>query len=109
MRRGQSVEVQRFTFDLLAFFMRNPGRAIAKGELLVSVWGTMHRSDTVVARAVMKLRDAIGDDGSEPRIVKTIHRYGYRWDEPVRVELVNSAARPALDERSNRLTDDGGA
>lgn len=77
---GQLVDLQPLVFDLLAYFLAHPGRAISKDELLDKVWGNDTGSDAVVARAVMKIRRAIGDDGQEPKILKTVHRIGYRLD-----------------------------
>jgi DNA-binding winged helix-turn-helix (wHTH) protein/tetratricopeptide (TPR) repeat protein len=82
--RGQLADLQPLAFDLLAYFIVNVGRVIDKDELLTKVWGNSVGSDAMVARAVMKVRRAIGDDGQEPRMLKTVHRVGYRLDVTVR-------------------------
>ena len=82
--RGQLADLQPLAFDLLAYFITNAGRVISKDELLTNVWGNSVGSDAVVARGVMKVRRAIGDDGQEPRLLKTVHRVGYRLDMELR-------------------------
>lgn len=81
--RGQLADLQPLAFDLLGYFVANAGRAISKDELLAKVWGDVAGTDAMIARAVMKVRRAIGDDGQEPRFLKTIHRVGYRLDVEV--------------------------
>lgn len=83
--RGQLADMQPLAFDVLAYFIANVGRVVSKDELLASVWGTSVGSDAMVARAVMKVRRAIGDSGHEPRLLKTVHRVGYRLDLEVRL------------------------
>lgn len=88
--QGQLADLQPLIFSLLAFFVANVGRVISKDELLTKVWGNSVGSDAMVARAVMKVRRAIGDDGQEPRMLKTVHSVGYRLDIDVR-ELAGMA------------------
>ena len=78
-RKDQRVELQRQSFELLLYLMDHAERVVPKEELLTQVWGTVHVSDSVLARAVMKLRRALGDDGREPEVIRTIHGVGYRF------------------------------
>ena len=78
-REDQRVELQRQSFELLLYLMDHAERVVPKEELLTQVWGTVHVSDSVLARAVMKLRRALGDDGREPELIRTIHGVGYRF------------------------------
>ena len=73
------VELQPRTLDLLVFLIANRNRVVSKDELLIEVWRTAHISESVLARAVMKLRRALEQVGSDPDVVKTIHRVGYRF------------------------------
>lgn len=71
------VRLQPIVYALLEHFLSNPGRVIGKDELLESVWKTPFVTDSVVARAVMKLRKSVG------QIVTTVHGVGYRFDGAV--------------------------
>lgn len=81
---GRLVDLQPLVFDLLACFVAHAGQVLDKDTLLEKVWGHAVGSDAMIARAVMKLRRALGDDGQEPRWLKTVHRVGYRLDLPCR-------------------------
>lgn len=92
---GQLVDVQPLVFDLLLFFVQNPNRVVTKDEMLRAAWRSTVVSDSVVARGVMKLRRAIGDDAAQARILLTVHRVGYRFAAEVRLEAPSVAALPA--------------
>lgn len=71
------VRLQPIVYALLEHFLTNPGRVIGKDELLESVWKTPFVTDSVVARAVMKLRKSVG------QLVTTVHGVGYRFEGTV--------------------------
>ncbi|MDZ7812212.1 MAG: transcriptional regulator [Ideonella sp.] len=90
-RDGQRVALQRQSFELLLYLMDHAERVVPKDELLTQVWGTVHVSDSVLARAVMKLRRALGDDGRTPRLLRTVHGVGYRFVAPISRPTVQRA------------------
>jgi DNA-binding winged helix-turn-helix (wHTH) protein len=78
-RDATRVEMQPLAFDLLVYLVRNRNRVVTKAELRDVVWHGVHVSQAAVARAVMKVRRAIGDDGEQQRLIATIHSRGYRF------------------------------
>ncbi|MBC8056993.1 MAG: winged helix-turn-helix domain-containing protein, partial [Rhizobiales bacterium] len=70
-------------FDLLVYLLEHRDRVVSKNELLEHVWSGAVLTDSVVARAVMKVRKAIGDAADEPTSIRTLHRIGYRFVAPV--------------------------
>lgn len=102
LRDGRAVTVQRRVFDLLAYFVRNPGRVIGKEELLHNVWGRSILSDSVVASAVMKVRRAIGDSNQAPLLLQTAHRVGYRFIAKVTAEGIGIGELLAPDDARAR-------
>ena len=78
-RDGEPVEVQRLALDVLLYLVAHPERDIPKEELLRKVWGEAEVTESVIARAVMKLRRAIGDEQQPPTLLRTVHGVGYRW------------------------------
>ncbi len=66
-------------FDVLLYLIEHRDRVVSKNELLDAIWRTTYVSESVVARMVMKIRRVIGDTGSQPRLVRTVHRIGYRF------------------------------
>jgi DNA-binding response OmpR family regulator len=68
-------------FRLLEHFVRWPGRALTRGEILNAVWG---RSVIVTARSVDRcvttLRGKIEADSRAPKHIITIRDIGYRFE-----------------------------
>ncbi|BET48810.1 hypothetical protein RGQ21_37920 [Kitasatospora aureofaciens] len=67
-------------FDLLVFFLRNPGRAFAREELMREVWGWDFGDLSTVTVHVRRLRGKIEDDPARPRLIQTVWGVGYRFD-----------------------------
>lgn len=89
-------------FEVLLYLIRHRHRVVSKHELLDVIWPTCHVTENVVARCVMKLRRALGDDARGGRMIRTIHRVGYRFD--ARVEQGWSGDRPAPERRTDSST-----
>lgn len=78
-------------FDLLAFLMRNPGKAWSRSELLDQVWGHEFRGDErTVDLHVRRLRTQIEPRPADPRYIQTVWGTGYRMAE----SLPQGADRP---------------
>lgn len=77
--RGRLQEIEPKPFELLTYLIRHRDRVVSKDELLDVVWKHEPVTPGVIARAVMKARSAIGDKGSQPMLIKTVHRTGYRF------------------------------
>ena len=72
-------------FDLLAFLAGHPGQTYSKEELLRRVWGWEFGDTSTVTVHVRRLREKVELDPSDPRLVLTVGRAGYRMardDEP---------------------------
>ncbi|WP_167481590.1 MULTISPECIES: alpha/beta fold hydrolase [Amycolatopsis] len=83
-RRGEPVHVEPQVFALLTHLIRHRDRVVGKTELLDSVWGYRHVSESALTSRVKALRRAIGDSGERQRIVATVHGVGYRFVADVR-------------------------
>jgi DNA-binding winged helix-turn-helix (wHTH) protein/tetratricopeptide (TPR) repeat protein len=66
-------------FDLLVYLIRHRHRVVSTDELLDHCWGNQVVSVGVVARAILKARQAIGDQSKESPLIRTHHRAGYRF------------------------------
>ncbi|MFG1951677.1 response regulator transcription factor [Micromonospora sp. NPDC048830] len=67
-------------FDLLAFLLRNPGRAWSRAELLDRVWGWRFGDQSTVTVHVRRLREKIEQRPAEPRRIVTVWSVGYRYE-----------------------------
>jgi two-component system alkaline phosphatase synthesis response regulator PhoP len=84
---GKVVELTVKEFDLLKLFSSNPGRTYSRESLLSSVWGYQFDGyDHTVNSHINRLRAKIERDPSNPRYIKTIWGYGYRFAEPEELE-----------------------
>ena len=78
-RNGELVTLSPKVFDCLAYLIEHRERAVGRDELMAAVWGRADVSDTLLGQTVLKARRAIGDDGNEQRMIRTVPRFGYRW------------------------------
>jgi DNA-binding response OmpR family regulator len=77
---GEEVQLTVREFDLLLHFMRNPGQAFSRDQLMDAVWQYNFYTDTsTVTVHVRRLRAKIEADPSEPRWLQTVWGVGYRF------------------------------
>ncbi len=77
--RAQVVTVGPQVFDLLLHLVRNRDRVVSKDELLQAVWGGRIVSESTITSHINAVRKAIGDNGDEQRLIRTIARKGFRF------------------------------
>jgi DNA-binding response OmpR family regulator len=79
-RKGNEIKLTRAEFNLLAFFVQNPGKALSRDVLLNSVWGYESFPNTRTVDAhVVRLRQKLEPDPDVPRHFLTLHGVGYRF------------------------------
>ena len=82
-RNHDEIHLTRLEFELLAYFARNPSRAINRDELLDNVWNEpAHFSSRTIDVHIRRLRRKLG---SGLRLT-TVRGFGYRldgWDAAV--------------------------
>lgn len=79
LNRGARVPLAPKAFDVLCAMARHAGRLVSKNTLLDAVWGHQHVSESVLKTVVSELREALGEDPRQPRIIETVSRRGYRF------------------------------
>lgn len=78
METGREIDISSGQFDLLAYFLRHPGRVLTRDQLLDGVRGRMGGPyDRSVDVQVSKLRRRLGDDPARPQVIKTVRGGGY--------------------------------
>ena len=81
LRNEAEVPLTAKEFRLLAYFLKRPGRALTRKDILDAVWG---RSIIVTARSVDRcvttLRAKIEPDPRHPLHIHTIRDIGYRFE-----------------------------
>lgn len=64
--------------DLLFLLAATPGEAVSRERIMEALWPGQVVGDDSLARAVFKLRQALGDDAKAPRYIETLSKRGYR-------------------------------
>ena len=73
------LALSRTEFNLLAAFLKAPGRVFERGQLLDAVWGAdVVVGDRTVDVHVKALRRKIEEAGGDPKLVETVRGVGYR-------------------------------
>jgi DNA-binding winged helix-turn-helix (wHTH) protein len=78
-RQGAIVHSGPKLLRLLELLLENRPRALTKDDIHKSLWAGTFVSDATLTSLVAELRAAIGDDARAPRLVRTIHGYGYAF------------------------------
>ncbi len=82
--QGQDVALTTGEFDLLCAFARHPGRVLSRDFLLEQTRGREAGPfDRTVDVQVGRLRKKLGDDGDDPKIIKSVRSAGYILVPPV--------------------------
>src|SRR5439155_15650097 len=87
-RRGQVVALEPLALRVLAYFVQHPGQAVAKGDLFQTFWpGAAEESykEYSLRNCLTKIRQAVGDAGTQRAVLDTVRRYGYRFTAAVTV------------------------
>jgi DNA-binding response OmpR family regulator len=78
-RGKETFKLKPREFDLLSFFVRHPGRAWTRQELLDQVWGHTFEGDArTVDLHVRRLRAKVEPKEASPRYLETVWGVGYR-------------------------------
>jgi adenylate cyclase len=89
-------------FDLLDHLVRNRERVVSKDELIDSIWHGRAVTDSALTTRINAVRVALGDDGKNQRLIKTLPRRGFRFVAEVREE--SSAKSSANDTAAPKIS-----
>jgi TolB-like protein len=93
------IALEPQVFDLLEFLIRARDRVVSRDDVLEAVWHGRIVSDATLSSRVSAARSAIGDNGDEQRLIRTIARKGFRFIGEVREEssdTCNAAPHPIV-------------
>lgn len=76
---GEPIELSYKEFELLTYFMENPGIALSREKILNGVWNYDYFGDArTIDTHVKKLRAKLGEKGN--RYIQTIWGLGYKFE-----------------------------
>lgn len=90
---GERVEVEARPLELLRHLLHQAGELVTKDELLEAVWPGRVPSESVLTKAVAKLRQALRDE--DQTVIRTLYGQGYRLIVPVSVQAAGEAGQEA--------------
>jgi DNA-binding winged helix-turn-helix (wHTH) protein/tetratricopeptide (TPR) repeat protein len=91
-RQDVALTLNRRAFDLLLYFVRNPGRLLSKEELLKSVWPDATVDENSLMQSISVLRKALDEKPGENRWIATLPGRGYQFVSPVQVVSAEDAS-----------------
>jgi DNA-binding response OmpR family regulator len=80
IKRGKVTdELTAKELKLLQLFHAHPGEVLSRDRLLNQVWGYNYYGTTrTLDQVIVQLRKKLGDNGSEPKHLITVHGVGYK-------------------------------
>ena len=81
-RGGQVIDLAPRELAILQALLARRGKAVSRDELFDAAWGRDYMPNSrALDQYVSGLRRKVEIDPARPRIVKTVHGVGYRYDE----------------------------
>jgi TolB-like protein/tetratricopeptide (TPR) repeat protein len=78
-READLVAVEPQVLGVLLHLVRNRGRLVSRDDLIAGVWDGRFISESTLSSRVSAVRRAIGDNGEQQRLIRTLPRKGYRF------------------------------
>jgi DNA-binding winged helix-turn-helix (wHTH) protein len=76
---GQRLHVSPKAFDVLQVLLERRPKVVSKSELHDRVWAGAFVGDANLSVTVAEIRQALGDDPREGKLIRTVHRVGYAF------------------------------
>jgi two-component system alkaline phosphatase synthesis response regulator PhoP len=81
----QPLDLTPTEFEILAAFMRHPGQAFTRLQLVEASQGVAYEGyERVIDQHIKNLRAKLGDDARAPRFIETVFGVGYRFSAEFR-------------------------
>ena len=94
-RTSRVVAMGPQVFDLLLYLVQNRAHVVSKDDVLDAVWAGRIVSESTLTSHINAVRKAIGDNGGEQRLIRTIARKGFRFVGEVREVQPSADPNPA--------------
>ena len=78
-RGGVRIPVEPQVFDVIRYLLEHRDRVVLKTELLDAVWGDRFVSESTLSSRIKSARQALGDNGTDQQIIRTVHGRGFRF------------------------------
>ena len=81
-QNGNLLDLTAGEYKLLCLFMQNPGVVLPKEKILEKLWDSdsNYVDDNTLTVYIRRLRMKIEENPSEPQMILTVRRMGYKWN-----------------------------
>jgi TolB-like protein/DNA-binding winged helix-turn-helix (wHTH) protein/Tfp pilus assembly protein PilF len=90
---GVDTALEPKAFDVLALLAQEPGKAFTRDDIFDAVWGHRHVTPGVLNRAILLIRQVLGDSA---QTLRTLYGIGYRFDGEARFFSRREPINPAV-------------
>jgi eukaryotic-like serine/threonine-protein kinase len=84
-RQEELVTLNRRAFDVLLYFVQNPGKVLTRDELLKNVWAEAYVDENSLAQSISVLRRALDEKPGDNSYIVTLPGRGYQFVSAVQV------------------------
>ena len=106
LRRGsERIAVEPQVFDLLVYLVQSRDRVVSKDDLIASVWGGRIVSESTLTSRINAARKAVGDNGKDQKLIRTIARKGLRFVGDVRTQSNGASAEHGAISAPDEISD----
>lgn len=75
--RDEQVQLEPQVLSLLIHLVRNRDHMVTKDELVAAVWHGEAVSDASISSRIRSARQAVGDNGAQQAVIRTVHGRGF--------------------------------
>lgn len=79
LHQGEPQHLEPLVFDLIRYFVSNPGEVLSRDALMEAIWKNRIVSDATLSGAVKDARKALGDSGDKQHYIRTIRGRGFQF------------------------------
>ena len=98
-RGGDAVALSPKAYQLLEVLIANRPKALGKSALQERLWPDTFVLEKNLVNLVAEIREALGDDASHPRFVRTVPRFGYAFRDSTSADSASRAQSRRADVR----------
>lgn len=102
---GRAISLEPKVMSVLVTLASKPGEVFSRQQLENQVWQETVVGYDALAKAINKLREALGDDKKNPAYIQTISKKGYRLIATVNVDSPSQPEPVELEENQSVQTD----
>ncbi len=81
-KNGERIDLTTGEYKLLCMFMENPNIVLSPEQILSRLWDCDENyvDNNTLTVYIRRLRTKIEDNPSEPKMIQTLRRMGYKWN-----------------------------